>query len=105
MNSKYAWQTEKTRPQPVIVETQYEWEERYKPFESRIRGFTNTSKDPGYIRAFRFGWTPDGVVELTIKGSPSAPKWYGSNGVPDGPGFVCLRGIPNNYPFQNDHCL
>ena len=34
MNYKYAWQTEKTRPQPVIVETQYVREERYKPFES-----------------------------------------------------------------------
>ena len=104
LNYNYAWLSERTRPQPVILEAQYGWHERYAPYQNNVKGFTNTSKDPLYVRAFRFTWNADGVVVMHIKGSPSSPVWYGIDSIPDGPGFVCLRGLPPGAPWPKDPC-
>jgi hypothetical protein len=98
-NFSHAWHTERTRPQPIIMETQYTWTARYLPYQNRVSGFTNTGiRDPLYVRAFRFGLNAEGICEMHIKGSPVAPVWCGVQSVPDAPGFtvlVCPRPIPS----------
>ena len=101
INYKHAWHSERTRPQPVIMETQYDWCERYQPLSNSVTGFTKTTQDPDYVRAFRFSWA-DGIVVMHIKGSPVSSIWHGVNSVPNGPGFVCLRGIPVAYPLPKE---
>jgi hypothetical protein len=98
LNYHHAWHSERTRPQPIIMEAQYSWQERFAPYQNSVKGFTHTMKDPSYVRAFRFSWSEDGIVVMHVKGSPTSTIWYGINSVPDGPGFVCLRGIPSGYP-------
>ena len=101
-NYQYAWHTERTRPQPIIVETQYAWSERYKPFVNNVSGFTKTINNPDYIRSFRFSWNDAMTVVMHIKGSPMDITWYGIDSIPNGPGFVCLRGAPPAYPLVKE---
>jgi len=74
-NYAYAWHTERTRPQPIIVDTQYAWDERYAPYLNRVSGFKNDGvRDPLYVRAFRFAKDADNICTMQIKGSPSFPQ-------------------------------
>ena len=84
-NYKYAWK-EEARPQPIIMECQYAWGERYKAHKAnRVVGFTSRGiKNPDYIRAFRF--TKNGsshLCEMHVKGSPSNVGWHGVDSVLD----------------------
>ena len=99
-NYRVAWHTDRTRPQPVIMEAQFAWTARYKYLRNRISGFTTKgAKDPTYVRACMFKKNEEtGIVEMKIKGSPRDPLWYGQRSVPDGPGFVCLNSIPLGRP-------
>jgi hypothetical protein len=97
-NYRFAWLTERTRPQPIIVETQYDWKRRFAPLKNDLKGFTNTKNDKDYARCIRFTWTIDGVVEATFKGSPLHKEWFGDKSIPGGPGLVCLRGAPTSMP-------
>ena len=70
-----AWHNEVTRPQPIIVETQYAWKLRYQPNINNVSGGIS---NPAYVRGFRFARSNLSMaVEMMVKGSPSAPKWYG----------------------------
>ena len=98
-NYQYAWRTEKTRPTPVILEVQLDFDAYYARYENTIGGFTNSSvKNPYYVRAFRFFKNDDNVVEMVIKGSPSNPVWYGVNSVPGTAGFHMLKCSPEGSP-------
>ena len=35
-NYSYAWRNEHNRPQPIIVDCQYAWKERYGPYLNRV---------------------------------------------------------------------
>ena len=59
-----------------------------------MRGF-----HPDYVRAFRFCKDAQGVVEMFIKGSPSAPDWHGENSRIGAPGYKILRELPPKPPL------
>ena len=97
-NYEYAWHDDHCRPQPIIVETQFEWVERYKNYGRVISHFTKGHKQDS-VRAFRFfRHENDGVVNMQIKASVQGTVWYGQEGVPEGPGFVCLPMVPPSFP-------
>ena len=98
-NFHYSWHSVTARPQPVIVETQFGWGERYKRLGADLGHFGRSRNQPDYVRAFRFQWSSDNTVECHVKGTPSDPKWYGENSIPDGPGFRCLKGLPPDAPL------
>ena len=106
-NYKHAWHKERSRPQPIIMESQFAWTERYRPKASPVVGFTNTPDSPNYVRAFWFSLVAGSggenndirQVEMKIKGSPSAPTWYGVDSVPNAPGFQVLTGLPDGFPL------
>lgn len=97
-NYKYAWHNTTTRPQPVIMECQLDWQNHYLPYLRGVQGFTNTTKDCSYVRAFRFTCNEQGQCEMHVKGSPSCPEWFGINSVPNATGFPILSGIPDGMP-------
>ena len=97
-NYKFAWHDATTRPQPVIVESQLDWGNRYLPYLRGVRGFTRTTNDVSYVRAFRFTRNECGQSEMHVKGSPSNPEWFGMDSVPNAPGFPVLSGIPDGMP-------
>ncbi len=78
-NYQYAWASERTRPQPVIIETQYAWDQRFSPHARPVRGFTRTEADSDYVRAFRFTLGRDRSVQMHMKGSARDPilVWSG----------------------------
>ena len=98
----YAWHTDRSRPQPIIVECQYAWGERYKPYAKTIGGFTKTMQNKESIRAYRFS-NVDGIVGMQIKVSPCSPRWYGDGSIPGGVGYVCLKGAPSGIPRSKTH--
>jgi len=66
-----------------------------------VSGWTNVgSRDPGYVRAFRFAMNADRVCEMHIKGSPSAISWHGVNSIAGAPGFTILTGLPSSHPLN-----
>jgi hypothetical protein len=101
-NYNHAWHSERTRPQPIIVETQYAWSQRFAPLAVPVSGFTKTEKSPDYIRAFKFEKTESGLVAMQIKGSPTSDTWYGVGSIPNGEGFICLKGAPPGYPLPKN---
>jgi hypothetical protein len=99
-NYKHAWHTERKRPQPIIVETQWAWTTMYAPCAVRVGGFKNDGvRDPDYVRAFRFCKDSHGVVEMFIKGSPAADAWHGENSRIGAPGYKLLRELPPRPPL------
>ena len=101
-NYKYAWHDATTRPQPVIMECQYDWQSRYLPYLRGVQGFTSTTNDEAYVRAFRFTRNEDGQCEMHFKGSPSCPEWFGANSVPNTRGYPILRGVPDGMPLYKN---
>jgi len=93
-----AWINESARPQPVILDELYDWDQYYKEHIQEVACFSKTRNCQSYVRAFRFVRSEYGLVEMTVKGSPSAPKWCGQKGIEDGPGFVILRSLPRKAP-------
>lgn len=111
-NYNHAWHKERSRPQPVIIESQFAWSDRFSTIGIPLQGFTTTRASPTNVRAFWFSvsLTPLPVevagdldnsrqVELKIKGSPSAQTWYGEDCVPNAKGFHVLKGLPPGYPL------
>ena len=77
-NYDSAWKSERTRPTPIINELQYAWTARYRDLSDRVGGFTNVgTRDPKYVRAFKFTLNAAHLCEMQIKGSPSSPVWHG----------------------------
>ena len=99
-NYKHAWRDERTRPTPIILDCQFNFDEYYLRYRNTIGGFTNSNvKNSLYVRAFRFFRNVENMVEMVIKGSPSNPTWYGVNSVAGAPGFRMLKSCPEGSPF------
>ena len=100
----YAWASERTRPQPIIMECQFAWHERFSQPTSGhqpISGFTITQNNPYNVRAFRFKAVQQSSTrkcELQIKGSPLEEKWRGENSVLGGEGFFILNHLLEGFP-------
>jgi hypothetical protein len=93
-----AWDSDRTRPQPIILDTQYDFEEMYRPHMQQISYYSRSHTNESYVRAFRFHRTTDTRIEMLCKGSPSAKEWCGVKGVENGPGFMILQALPQNAP-------
>jgi hypothetical protein len=53
LNYSGAWHSEVTRPQPIIMETQFAWQDRYMRMMNRVSGFKNDGlKDRTIVRHF-----------------------------------------------------
>ena len=76
-----SWQSDKTRPQPVIVDVQYNFKMRYK---NHLRHIMFISR----ARAIQLSRGSNGIVNLMLKSSPRNEKWCGEGGIPDGPPFL-----------------
>jgi hypothetical protein len=83
------------------METQYAWATYYDFVINRVEGFRPGSKDPLYVRAFRFIPTENGSgCQMHVKGSPTGRYWYGVGSIRDGEGFLVLPTLPHGTPFQ-----
>lgn len=90
----YAWHSERTRPGAVLLDVQYDWKTWYTPVEDKLAGFHRTKTNPNSIRAFRISLGRSNIVHLQWKLAPQDPQWLGADGLPDSPGFVCLKARP-----------
>lgn len=93
-----SWKNEHTRPQPIILDVVYDWEQYYDDHLHRIKNFTKTRNCQSYCRAFKVERHTNGVVQMHVKGSPSDPNWYGEHGQLGNPGFTMLRTLPKKLP-------
>ena len=95
----FAWTNPDARPQPIIMESFYDWDNYYRPHMNYIGGFTKTSHSPLYVRAFKFKIGKSNFVEMTYKGSPSNPVWCNSPAdIYGADGLVILKSYPTEVP-------
>jgi hypothetical protein len=95
---RVAWKTDRTRPQPVILDVVYDWENYYEGYSESISCFQRSKTQETYCRGFKFEKNTSGVVEMRVKGSPNDPKWYGQDANSLAPGFVVLKTLPMKAP-------
>ena len=93
-----SWTSDRTRPQPIILDTQYDWDDYYRAHLQKLSYFSKSHNNELYVPGFRFEWSTEGIIEMKCKGSPSALKWCGRDGIPDGPGFRMLKSFPVGAP-------
>jgi hypothetical protein len=102
----FAWDKPDARPQPVILDCEYDWNSYYKPHIEKISNVNNNPTDHTYVRAARIAMGPSGMVEIHFKGSPSSPRWTGeespSAAYPEGKGWVVLHSVPTTAPQPLD---
>jgi hypothetical protein len=94
----YAWTSPQTRPQPIILDTLYDWVHHYTEHIQEISYYSRSHTNESYVRGFRFKRDTAGHVEMLCKGSPAAKDWCGVDGIKGGPGFHILRSLPQNAP-------
>jgi hypothetical protein len=94
----YAWSSDRTRPQPIILDTQYDWEEHYREHIQEASHFNRSRYNDKYCRAFRFQRSTDNRIEMMVKGSPANKDWCGLKGVANAPGLIILRSLPQDAP-------
>jgi hypothetical protein len=86
-------------PTAVINDAHLDWNIRYKPYEQKIAGFTNTVNDQESVKAFMFHWSPRGDgVEMLFKPQVGDPRWLGRDHQPESPGFFMLLQTPPGRP-------
>jgi hypothetical protein len=95
---QHAWASDRTRPDAVLLDTQYNWDKSYAPFLDPLGGFTNTQLDPNSVSAFRACRGESGVVEIRWKTHAHHKEWLGVSGLATGPGFVIMKGFPTTMP-------
>lgn len=93
-----AWRQEHTRPTPVLLDVQWDFDKFYNAFVDKIGGHTNTANDPVACRGFRIAREPGGIVTLKWKTKAESGKWRGADGGTESPGFVLLKGRPRGIP-------
>jgi hypothetical protein len=103
---KNSWYKKGTMPEAVIMDAQYDWDDRYKNLK-RMAGCWNTVKDPQQALAFLFKRNTDGLVEVKFKHNHSS-KWLGREQLSTNEGFVVLPQIPVGPPIEiipNDNVM
>ena len=86
------------RPQPLIVELQYAFVERYKEYGRQVSYFSKKNGASDSVRAFRFSYDDNGVPHMQVKGSATGPVWYGISSTPNGVGWIILPMVPPSAP-------
>ena len=90
--------TEHTRPTPVILDVQYDWDKLYEPVIDKLVGFTRTQADNSYVRALRFKKDArTGLVETHYKRAATDSGWLGEH-KKRGQGFFVLKSKPPTPP-------
>jgi len=95
---KHSWHKEGTMPDAVIMDAQYDWDERYSKLE-RLAGCWNTPTEPQQAIAFRFKRNSDGNAEVQFKHNHSS-KWLGHQQKSVNAGFVLLPQLPVGQPTE-----
>ena len=85
------WRNDKTRPQPIIVDVQYDWDGY---FLGNIRPVSYMNG----VRAIKLERGPAGFIEVHMKATPQSKDWCGQGGLPNAPGFTLLRHVPQCVP-------
>jgi hypothetical protein len=93
-----AWRQEHTRPEPCILDVQYDWDNYYKPFMDPLGGHTKTPCDPVACRGFKIQRGKGGIIELKWKTKAESGKWRGADGGEKSAGFALLKGRPRGKP-------
>ena len=100
--SKYevVWPDQSKRPEPVLLEAQYNWDAYYKPHLRKLAGFNGCREgDDMSVHGFQFTRGRNSVVETYWKSSAGLDKaWRGMDGHEDSPAFKLLRSIPQGTP-------
>jgi hypothetical protein len=102
----FAWEKPDARPQPVILDCEYDWSRYYKSHIQKVSNIHNNVKDHTYVRAAKIAMGTSGLVEIHFKGSPSSPIWTGAESpsakYPEGKGWVVLHSVPRGAPEPLD---
>jgi hypothetical protein len=87
------WKDPDARPQPVMLETLYDWDSYYAPHMNFVSGVMSSKHCSMYVRAIRLSVGRSGFVEMVYKGSPSDPMWTTTDNdhYPNADGLVILR--------------
>ena len=93
-----AWRSEHSRPTPVLLDVQFDFDAYYKPYLRPVAGYTNTTDDPCAARAFKFERSNGGVVTMMWKTRAESGDWRGADGQVGTAGFEVLRGRPRGAP-------
>ena len=93
-----AWRSEHSRPEPAVLDVQYNWDAFFRPSLNAVGGYTNTTQDPLLVRGFKFSRDPNGVVTMKWKMKAESGEWRGVDGQEGSPGFVILKRIPRGMP-------
>jgi hypothetical protein len=72
----------------------------YNDVMNRVQGFTRGPTNTNPARAFLFERDETGVVHMKFRADPASGPWLGLDGVPDGPGFLTLRSLPEHPPAE-----
>jgi hypothetical protein len=67
-----SWAKDTTRPEPLILDTQYNWEQHYREHIQEVSYYSRSHTNESYVRAFRFHRARDSRIEMMCKGSTSA---------------------------------
>ena len=85
------WTNPATRPQPIIVDVQYDWDRHYQ----------DTIRTVSYLadcRAIKLERNPEGLIEMHLKESPQHSQWCGRGGMPGAPGWIVLSRVTHTMP-------
>jgi len=94
-NFPKAWLQGKTRPEPLLCNVQYDFDNYFAKYMDALGGFSRTTKDTAYVRGFRFAKDRDGVVRCKISADPGNGKPYlGQDNTPESEGYVILERAP-----------
>ena len=95
-----SWTNPEVRPQPVVVESVYDWNAYYEKHINHVGGITKTAHNPSSVRAMHLAIGKSNFIEMKYKGSPSDHFWKGSDDdtYRDSEGLVILRSYPVGVP-------
>ena len=93
-----SWRFEARRPDPCILDVQYDFVEFYAKYTNKIAGFTKTESDPGMVRGFQIMRGANGIINVKYKPKAESGDWLGANGRAGSEGFTVLKGRPVGMP-------
>lgn len=93
-----SWRFEARRPDPCILDVQYDFVKFYVNYINKIAGFTKTESDPRMVRGFQIKRGARGIINIKYKPKAETGNWLGANGRADSEGFTVLKGRPVGMP-------
>ena len=94
----HSWHKAETRPEPCLLDVQYDWDGFYRTVIDRISDYSKSPYNPAIVRAFRFQKSKNGIVAMTWKPKAESGEFRGADGNVGSDGFVVLKGRPRGIP-------